>query len=131
MDSAKGAPTLRKGQIASFSGFSWGGGGRRFSGPAASGPGFAYRNLAPGACFGPKGRAAFNFLLCMFNGFAFARPLCGWIKVNLTGVGIRLVVLCVRWGNRARAVACRNWGTTARNGVHQPIYLPHDVRCVP
>src|SRR5664279_2329375 len=65
-----------------------GGGGRRFSGPAASGPGFAYRNLASGACFGPKGRAAFNFLLCMFNGFAFARPLCGWIKVNLTGLGL-------------------------------------------
>jgi hypothetical protein len=25
-------------------------------------------------------------LLCMFNGFAFARPLCGVIKVILAGV---------------------------------------------
>ena len=24
-------------------------------------------------------------LLCMFNGFAFARPLCGAIKMPLTG----------------------------------------------
>jgi hypothetical protein len=26
-------------------------------------------------------------LLCMFNGFAFARPLCRANKVNLSGVG--------------------------------------------
>jgi hypothetical protein len=25
-------------------------------------------------------------LLCMFNGFAFARPLCGAIKLSLAGV---------------------------------------------
>jgi hypothetical protein len=29
--------------------------------------------------------ACFYFLLCMFKGFAFARPLCRWIKVNLNG----------------------------------------------
>jgi hypothetical protein len=29
----------------------------------------------------------FYFLLCMFNGFAFGRPLCREIKVMLVGVG--------------------------------------------
>jgi hypothetical protein len=28
----------------------------------------------------------FYILLCMFNGFAFARPFCQAIKVSLTGV---------------------------------------------
>jgi hypothetical protein len=34
-------------------------------------------------------RSGVYFLLCMFKGFAFARPLCGRIKVNLTGLGLR------------------------------------------
>ena len=29
---------------------------------------------------------SFYILLCMFNGFAFARPFCQAIKVSLTGV---------------------------------------------
>ena len=56
-------------------------------------------------------------MLCMFNGFAFARPLCGWIKVNLAGVGIRLVTLCVRSGCRADGGACRYLGDDAPDGV--------------
>ena len=40
-----------------------------------------------GLGLGPKARPRLNFLLCMFNGFAFARPLCGPIKVNLMGDG--------------------------------------------
>jgi hypothetical protein len=30
---------------------------------------------------------ALKVLLCMFNGFAFARPFCRPIKVNLMGLG--------------------------------------------
>ena len=36
-------------------------------------------NRAHGSC-------GFYILLCMFNGFAFARPFCQAIKVSLTGV---------------------------------------------
>lgn len=32
------------------------------------------------------GRRHIYILLCMFNGFAFARPFCRAIKVGLTGV---------------------------------------------
>jgi hypothetical protein len=32
------------------------------------------------------GDCSFYILLCMFNGFAFARPFCQAIKVSLTGV---------------------------------------------
>ena len=34
----------------------------------------------------PVGNCSFYILLCMFNGFAFGRPLCQAIKVSLTGV---------------------------------------------
>ena len=33
-----------------------------------------------------RGNCGFYILLCMFNGFAFARPFCQAIKVSLTGV---------------------------------------------
>jgi len=33
-----------------------------------------------------RGHCRFYILLCMFNGFAFARPFCQAIKVSLTGV---------------------------------------------
>ncbi len=42
----------------------------------------------PGPLGQPYPAAEFYDLLCMFNGFAFARPLCGWIKVNILGVGL-------------------------------------------
>jgi hypothetical protein len=35
---------------------------------------------------GARGNCSFYILLCMFNGFAFARPFCQAIKVSLTGV---------------------------------------------
>jgi hypothetical protein len=34
----------------------------------------------------PTSNCSFYILLCMFNGFAFARPFCQAIKVSLTGV---------------------------------------------
>jgi lipopolysaccharide export system permease protein len=52
----------------------------------------------------------------MINGFAFARPLCGWIKVNLTGVGLRWRRFA-SGGEAGRPVGvCWNWGTTPRMG---------------
>jgi len=68
-----------------------------------------------------------NILLCMFNGFAFARPLCGPIKVNLTGVGFRVSGPGVRWGSRAAGGYTLEFGDGAADGVDQPIYFPHDV----
>ena len=35
-----------------------------------------------------EARPGFYYLLCMFNGFAFARPLCGAIKEMPEGVGL-------------------------------------------
>jgi len=49
----------------------------------------ACQNRGPGA---PIEAAVFYLLLCMFNGFAIGQPLCRGIKVNLTGVGTRLVI---------------------------------------
>jgi hypothetical protein len=45
---------------------------------------FACPNRGLGAGIRP---AAFYRLLCMFNGFALAKPFCRRIKVNLMGVG--------------------------------------------
>ena len=79
-----------KPQIAGFTGFSRGPraclaqGLRKLSFSLA-------RIEARGLDLRPKASPRLYFLLCMFNGFAFARPLCGPIKVNLMGVGFTLV----------------------------------------
>ena len=65
----------------------------------------------------------------MFNSFAIGRPLCRWIKVNLTGLGVRLVALCVRAGCRTDGVP--ELGDDATDGVDQPISFPHDVEHFP
>lgn len=53
----------------------------------------------------------------MFNGFAFARPLCAAIKVNGVGGMLTLIAAGVRWADARRQVgACRCWGTTPRMG---------------
>jgi hypothetical protein len=44
-----------------------------------------------GTTKGAGAACGINFLLCMFNGFAFDRPLCRRIKVNLLWAGFRLV----------------------------------------
>src|SRR5665647_2025499 len=56
------------------------------------------------------------FLLCIFNGFAFAWPLCRRIKVNLTGVRFTFCWPCARWGSRAPGWRWPDWGTTSRMG---------------
>jgi hypothetical protein len=68
---------------------------------AVGGAVFACQNRAPWVPFDLSARPGVYFLLCMFNGFAFARPLFGRIKVILTGVGFTLIAHCVRWGCRA------------------------------
>lgn len=77
---------------------------------------FAYQNRLPKASIRAKTQPAFNFLLCMFNGFAIARPLCGWIKVNLLGVGFTLKCLASGGATGRGVGVCRNWGTTTRMG---------------
>ena len=52
----------------------------------------------------------------MFNGFAFARPLCAAIKVNLTGDGVTLGNPWRPVGSRAAGKRTLEWGTTPRMG---------------
>jgi hypothetical protein len=66
-----------------------------------------------------ESRTGFYYLLCMFNGFAFARPLCGAIKGLPEAVGLgwrdlvsggdaaREVVILPNWGRRD------GWGRSA------------------
>ena len=56
-----------------------------------------------------------NFLLFMFDGFAFAKPLCRLIKINVTGDGFTLTSLRVR-GERMAAGCLSEWGTSPRMG---------------
>ena len=56
-----------------------------------------------------------NFLLFMFDGFAFAKPLCRLIKINVTGDGFTLTSLRVR-GERMAAGCLPEWGTSPRMG---------------
>ncbi len=56
-----------------------------------------------------------NFLLFMFDGFAFAKPLCRLIKINVTGDGFTLTLLRVR-GERMAAGCLPEWGTSPRMG---------------
>ena len=69
-------------------------------------------------------------LLCMFNGFAFARPLCGAIKVIVAGLSFKLTRR-VRWGSRTRGSVCAGSGDDTADGVNQQIYFPHNFGCVP
>ena len=64
----------------------------------------------------PERAGGFYFLLFMFNGFAFGRPLCRSIKVNLTGVGVSRAALCVRLRVLGGGDVCRKRGTTRRMG---------------
>jgi hypothetical protein len=49
--------------------------------------GISIPNRSMAEPIGPaQGNASFYILLCMFNGFAIARPFCQAIKVSLTGV---------------------------------------------
>jgi len=56
-----------------------------------------------------------NFLLFMFDGFAFAKPLCRLIKINVTGDGFTLTSLRAR-GERMAAGYLPEWGTSPRMG---------------
>jgi hypothetical protein len=74
--------------------------GRRQRFPPSAAPADKLR-LVEGALFACQNRgvrapvrkphpADIYLLLCMFNGFAFARPFCAGIKVILMGVGFTL-----------------------------------------
>ena len=54
-----------------------------------------------------------NFLLCMFNGFAMPKPLCGPIKVELKGGAVRLGKPRAWHGARARRAARSERGDVA------------------
>jgi hypothetical protein len=74
-----------KAQLAGFQRFPHGRGqlhtksSKNYGSPILFGQWPSGANRAHGSC-------GFYILLCMFNGFAFARPFCQAIKVSLTGV---------------------------------------------
>ena len=62
-------------------------------GPSPAEVAFRGRIRPPGRpCMGRR----FYFLLFMFNGFAFDRPLCRWIKIVSIGVGLGWLTRHVR-----------------------------------
>ena len=52
----------------------------------------------------------------MFNGFAFARPFCQAIKLNLRGLSFKLETLRVRWGAARGVRLLPDQGTMLRMG---------------
>src|SRR6185437_5108351 len=64
----------------------------------------------------PGPGARIYILLCMFNGFAIARPFCRAIKIKLTGLRFKLEMLRVRWGSRTRGPVVAGSGDDAADG---------------